>query len=516
MTPYNVIVFNWDEILIYLRKSRADNPTESVEEVLAKHEEMLQEKAEKEFGKRIPEENIYREIASSETLAGREEVQKLLQRIEDPNIKAVLVVEPQRLSRGDLEDCGRVVNAFKYTNTQIITLQMTYDLNNKMHRKFFEQELMRGNDYLEYTKEILMRGRIASVQKGSYIANVAPYGYDKVQDDIGHTLVPNENADAVKLIFDLYVNKGMNYLQIARHLDSIGVKPMNSEMWEKSSVAYILRNPHYIGLVRFGFRKTEKFYENGEITKRRGMKADKEEVVLAKGRHEALVSEELFNIVQEKMNNNPRSKWDYPLQNPLAGLLYCHECGHAMFYRNPSHAKARVECRHRKYGCQTHSTYYESIVDSVVFALENEQLPELEAKLRNNEGLSANIQKKQLEKMNEELAEMQKQEDKQYELLEKGLYKEELFVKRNAELHREMDLLKSKIYEMKQSIPKEINYEDKIVKLKTAISSLKDETISAEAKNKLLKAIIERIEYEYICKEGHGKVVYKLRIFLLL
>lgn len=512
----NVIVFKWDEVIIYLRKSRADNPTESVEEVLAKHEKMLQEKALKEFGHEIPEENIYREVVSGETLAEREEMQKVLSKIENPNIKAVMVVEPQRLSRGDLEDCGRVVNAFKYTNTQIITLQMTYDLNNKMHRKFFEQELMRGNDYLEYTKEILLRGRIASIQKGNYIGNIAPFGFNKIKDDFGHTLEHNENADAVKLAFEMYVNEDKNYLQIARHLDSIGVKPMKGEIWEKSSISAMLRNPHYIGLVRFGFRKTERFYENGEIVKKRNVKADNEEVIVAKGRHKPIVSEELFNAAQEKLNITPSVKWDAPLQNPLAGLLFCHACGHAMFYRKPYHAKARIECRHRKYGCKAPSTYFESIIDSVAYALEHEHLPELETKLKNNDGLSANIQKKQLEKLNAELEEMIKQEDKQFELLEKGIYKEEVFVKRNEELHRQMDALKSKIYEVKVSIPKEVNYEDKIVKLKDAIASIKDESISAEAKNKVLKSIIDRIEYEFVRKDGHKKTVYKLHIFLLL
>ena len=512
----NIIVFKREEVIIYLRKSRADSPTESVEEVLAKHEKMLQEKALKEFGQEIPEENIFREVVSGETLAEREEMQKVLSMIENPNIKAVMVVEPQRLSRGDLEDCGRVVNAFKYTNTQVITLQMTYDLNNKMHRKFFEQELMRGNDYLEYTKEILLRGRIASVQKGNYIGNIAPFGFNKIKDDLGHTLEHNENADAVKLAFEMYVNQDKTFLQIARHLDSIGIKPMNGEIWEKSSIRHMLKNPHYVGLVRFGFKKTEKFYENGEIVKRRNMKANEEEVVVAKGRHKPIVSEELFNAAQEKLNIAPSVKWDAPLQNPLAGLLFCHECGHAMYYRKPFHAKARCECRHRKYGCKTQSTYFDNILDSVAYALEHEQLPDLESKLKNNDGLSANIQKKQLEKLNAELEEMIEQEDRQFELLEKRVYTEEVFVKRNEELHRKMDALKSKIYEVKISIPKEVNYEEKIVKLKDAVAGLKDDSISAEAKNKLLKSIIERIEYEYIRKDGHKKTVYKLHIFLLI
>ena len=58
--------------LLYLRKSRQDDPTETVEEVLAKHEAQLQEWAERELGARIPEENIYREIVSGESIDARD------------------------------------------------------------------------------------------------------------------------------------------------------------------------------------------------------------------------------------------------------------------------------------------------------------------------------------------------------------------------------------------------------------------------------------------------------------
>ena len=83
--------------LLYLRKSRQDDPNETVEEVLAKHETMLQEFAEKELGGRIPEENIYREIVSGESIEEREEVKKVLARAEDPHVAGVLdVVEDQK------------------------------------------------------------------------------------------------------------------------------------------------------------------------------------------------------------------------------------------------------------------------------------------------------------------------------------------------------------------------------------------------------------------------------------
>ena len=511
--PYNVL--SSEAYIIYLRKSRADNQDESVEEILAKHEQMLQELAERELGGRIPEHCIFREVVSGETIDERPEMGKILSAIENPAVKMVLVVEPQRLSRGDLEDCGRIVNAFRYSKTKVMTTMMTYDLTNKMHRKFFEQELMRGNDFLEYTKEILLRGRILSVKKGNYIGNTAPFGYNKKMDDIGPTIEPNEYADAVRLVFDMYVNQEKTPLQIARHLDSIGVKPMKGKIWEKSSIRAILKNEHYAGWVRFGGHKTERFYENGQTVKKRNMPVDPDEVIIEKGRHTALVSQELFDAAQSKFKNNPRAKWDAPLANVLSGLFFCSKCEKAIARHPYKTARDRYECRNRN-GCGSKSAPVDEVVDTVIYALENEKLPELEIKLKNNDGKSHIIQQRQLEKLRAELVELQVQEERQFEFLEKGRYTEEVFDRRNKALHEEMDALKSRIYEVSRNIPKEIDYQDKIVKLKDAIAGLRNENITPLSKNKLLKAIIERIDYEFIAHEGKGKTRYRLHIKLRL
>jgi hypothetical protein len=118
--------------------------------------------------------------------------------------------------------------------------------------------------------------------------------------------------------------------------------------------------------------------------------------------------------------------------------------------------------------------------------------------------------------MRKELDEMKKQEMKQYELVEKGIYSEEVFQVRNKELHAEMDALKTRIFEVTKIMPKEIDYGKKIVKLKDAIAGLRDDTVSIEMKNKLLKAIIKRIDYEFLAHEGHGDVRYCLHVHLLL
>lgn len=511
-TPVNVL--SDEAYIIYLRKSRADNPHESVEEVLAKHEAQLQEYAERELGGRIPEHCIFREVVSGETIAERPEMNKVLAMIENPKLKGVLVVEPQRLSRGDLEDCGKVVNAFRFSKTKVLTLNMTYDLTNKMERKFFEQELMRGNDFLEYTKEILLRGRIAAVKRGCYIGNIPPFGYDKYVDEDGDsTLKANDMAPAVLMAFELYVNEGWTYLQIARHFDKLGIKPYRSEVWEKSSIRAMLKNRHYIGLVYFGVYRSEKTVVNGEIVERSVRQAP-DEVIVAKGKHDGIVPLELFEAAQEKMDNNPRKKQDTTLKNPLAGLLWCSKCGKAMAQHPYKHAETRVECRNR-HNCNANSAKLREVIEAVAYALEMEQLPELEVKLNNNEGASTAIQKKQLEKMNQELEELYSKEERQHDLLESGTYSEETFLKRNKALHAEMDKLKSKIFEARQNLPKEINYADKIVRLQDAIAGLRDDEISVEQKNRLLKAIVKRIDYEFIerkCRQTR----FRLHIHLLL
>lgn len=503
-----------DEYIMYLRKSRADNPHESVEEVLEKHENILQELAVRTLGGRIPDYCIFREVVSGETISERPQMNAVLMQIENPKLKGILVVEPERLSRGDLEDCGKIVNAFRYSKTQVLTTRDTYDLTNKRDRKFFEQELMRGNDYLEYTKEILLRGRIAAVKRGCYIGNIPPFGYNKIIDEDGDsTLIPNEYAPAVLMAFEMYVNQGKTYLQIARHFDNIGIKPYRSKVWEKSSIRAMLKNRHYIGLVYFGKYHTEKSFEGGQIVSRSVRQSD-EEMIIAKGKHPAIVSLELFEAAQEKMDNNPRAKWDAPLKNPLAGLLWCHKCGKAMAQHPYKHAETRVECRNRG-GCNANSAKLREVIDAVIFALEMEHLPDLEVKLQNDEGAAASIQKKLIEKMRAELDELHMKEERQHDLLESGTYTEETFVKRNKALHIQMEELQSKIYEAKQNLPKEVDYSNKIIRLKDAINGLRDDSISVEEKNRLLKAIVKKIDYEFIKRERRQSY-FTLHISLLL
>ena len=476
--------------LMYLRKSRADGEHETVEEVLSKHYKMIQDYAAAKLGGAIPEELIYREVVSGETIQDRPEMIKVLDRIQSEDIKGVLVVEPQRLSRGDLSDCGTIIRAFRYTDTLIITPSKTYDLSDKFDRKFFEMELMRGNDYLEYVKEIMNRGRLASVQAGNYIGSSSPYGYDKTKDGRSFTLVPNAEADTVRLIFELWTKEGIGTTTIAHRLNALHIKPRKSQLWSSASIRDMLKNPIYIGKLRWNWRKTIKRYEDGELVTSRPH-AKPEDCILVDGKHEAIISEEVFNAAQERFGQVPKTKPKMKLNNAFAGIMHC-SCGRAMTYRPQPRCEDRILCTNMKY-CSNRSAIYQEVVDEVVRALIQtvEDLRELSEEPQK----SSAAQRAITAALRKELNALETQQDRLYEFLESGVYSAEVFVKRNDALAQRRSELQEAIVEAEAQEVSEVNYEQRIIALKEAIAALQNDAVSVEDKNRLLRAVVKNITY---------------------
>ena len=480
--------------LLYLRKSRQDDPHETVEEVLAKHESLLQDWAFRNLGHTIQEQYIFREIVSGESISDRREFQKVLRAIESKDVAGILCFNASRLSRGDLIDCGTIMTTLQFTSTLVATPMMVYDMEDKMHRRFLQDELLRGSSYLDAVKEVLIAGReIAVTKKGSYIGSVAPYGYKKVKVGKICTLEPHETeADVVRMIFDLYVNEDMTFYSIGRKLDAMGIKPRTGDAWRDTSIRQIIENHHYDGKVIWGKRKTKTTIEEGKPVRSRKW-ADPSEYAIADGMHQALVDHELFVMANEKRKNNPRIIKDLKLSNPLAGLLVCSKCGHAMRRAAHTHADDRYACHTYKPACMK-SIKMKDVHEAVVATLEQSELPALQAKLSDNQGSSRAIQQKILDGLTKQLAEYKAQEETQYELLETKKYTLELFEKRNAALREKMKQCENQILEAKRNMPKAVDYAERIVALEDAINALRDDSVSIEQKNRLLKKIISRIE----------------------
>lgn len=488
-----------EEVLEYLRKSRTDDPTLDVEEILARHETILDEWAEKHFGAKVPEVNKFREVVSGETIDSRPELLELLKRIESPKIKAILIVEVQRLGRPDLEDIGRLSKLFRYTNTLVITPQKTFDLRNEYDREAFERELMRGNEYLEYTKKIMSRGRLLSVQQGNFIGNKAPYGYDKDVVVEGkkkcHTLKINEKeADIVRIVFDMYVNKDMGRVNIAHHLNDLGIPTRTGALWSQDTIKTMLNNEHYLGKVRWNWKKTMTIVEDGEVKKIRP-RSKVGEYLIYDGKHEAIINEELFEAARAKQGKNHKAKAKTKVRNPLAGLLFC-QCGRAMSLRTyTSHdAAPRLLCDNQVY-CKTTSALYSEIIDRVKETLE-ECIADFEVRIKNDDKTSSKLHENLIKQLKAKLEELNRKELNQWEKYSEEEMPKEIFDKLNEKVLRDKDEVQQALCKAYESMPEPIDYEEQLKRFKDALNALNDPDVSAEKKNRLLKNCIQRIDYK--------------------
>ncbi len=495
-----------DEVIAYLRKSRSDDPALSVDEVLSRHETILDDWAIQNLGETIPACNKFREVVSGETLKDRPEINIVLRMVESPKYKAIAVVEPQRLSRGDLEDIGRLMKLLKHTHTNIITPQRVYDLEDDYDWDAFERELKRGNEYLEYTKKILNRGKLLSVSQGNFIGSVPPYGYEKVWVKDGKRKCPTlaekkEEADVVRMVFDMYVNQDMGRTKICNQLDSLGIKPPKGDYWSPPALKDMLSNEHYIGKVKWNWRKTVTIVEDSEIIQTRP-KAKEGDYLLYDGRHEGIIPEELFQAAQEKRRRNHRAKASTKIRNPFASLVWC-QCGRAMSMRTNKlpdgrdRYEPRIVCDGQNH-CHTSSCTYQELANSVINMLE-EHIEKFEVLLKNGDNESAVLHERLIANLEKKLKELEKKELAQWEAQADPdpmqRMPQAIFRQLNEKLQQEKKEVRQALQRARETAPERIDYREKIALFQDAVDGLKNDELNGAEKNRLLKRCVERIIY---------------------
>ncbi len=495
-----------EEILMYLRKSRADDPLLSVEEVLSKHETILDEWVEKNLSAPIPPENRFKEVVSGESIADRPAFQRVLQLIEQPNYKAVLVVEIPRLGRPDTMEIGKISKIFRFTKSLVITPMRIFDITDEYDRDMFEQELKRGNFYLEYTKKILTRGRELSVRSGNYLSSTPVYGYDKTVVYEGKKRCPTlaineEQANVVRMIFDFYVNENIGTQTISNRLNGMNIKSPKGQLWTPDSIRTVLENVHYIGMVRWNDRKAVLVVDNGEFRKTRPKTAEGEAIIV-KGKHEAIISEEMFRAAQEKRGRTHRTCDNKELKNPLASLIYC-ECGRALSFRHGKKptgeykGEPRLVCNGQKY-CGNGSCSVSEMVDFVAGLLK-QKINEFEIEINNGNKQSNNLHEKMIKSLEKKLADLNARElslwESQVDPDIANRMPLHIFQALTDKLVKEREETETALAKAREMVSAPIDYKQKIITFQKALDALLDNKVSVAEKNHLLKKCIRRIEY---------------------
>ena len=413
----------------------------------------------------------------------------------------------QRLSRGDLEDAGRLIRLLRYTNTYVITPYKIYDLRDEFDRDAFERELKRGNEYLEYYKKIQARGKLASVKEGNYLGAIPPYGFDKSTVTDGKKVCPTlkenpEEADVVRMIFNWYCNEDIGVKAICRRLEDLGIKTRTGKpYWRAYNIFAMLENVHYIGCVRWNWRKTVKIIEDQEIKKLRP-KAKVDEYLIFEGKHEAIISKELFNKAQEMRGKRHRTKPDVQLKNPFSGLLFC-KCGSSMGYntfkrKGVEYAAPKLVCNNQVY-CKSGSACFNEIYSEVCDIIRT-CIEDFELRIKNDRDDSYKLHLDLVKRLERKLEELEKKEveqwEAQYDPDESKRLPPHIFKVLNEKVLKEKDEVNKALCKAKDSIPNPIDYRDELQKFTDALNALKDPKVDVKIKNQYLKNIIDRIEYE--------------------
>lgn len=489
------------EYAIYLRKSRADLEAEkySKTDTLKRHRVILLNLA-KSMGIDERKIKIYEEVVSGETIKERQEMQKLLEEIEFKKYKAVFVVEISRLSRGDKIDQGEITKIFKYTNTLIITPDKTYDLSNEKDEELFEDELTNSSKELKVTKKRLNRGRNSSILEGKFVSSIAPYGFKrkKIEDDKGYTLEEELSESViVKQIFNLYAYKGLSMGQIVKELNKLELKPRKSEKWSYSTIKDILKNPVYIGSIRWNHRKEVKTLKNKEIQTSRPRNANP---LIVQDAHEPIISKEVWEITQERMRKNKAPvQHNNEVKNPLVHIVVCDKCG-AYMQRRP-YTKKDKEPTLMCTKCDNISSKFhyveEKIIEGLKYWLKNYKIDYdsvRDKKLADN----INYYENAIKQLELQVVTQEQQMEKVCEAYEKGVYSEKIYIERYGKHIESISKLNSTIAEYKEQLKKEYAVLDEkeliIPKLENVID-IYYQLDTAEEKNNILRTVLEKVTY---------------------
>lgn len=166
----------------------------------------------------------------------------------------------------------------------------------------------------------VFRGMSEKALRGGYQAR-PPLGYQITVKNEPPVIVPRE-AQIIRLIFHQYAIEGKSIFSIAKYLNSLGLKTSHGNDFEKRSLEYILRNPTYIGKIR---------WNRTESTTNRIK--DPDEWIVEDGQHEAIIEEDLFCKAQQRFQAEHHLRGSKPSsisRHWLSGLLKCSSCGRTL------------------------------------------------------------------------------------------------------------------------------------------------------------------------------------------
>lgn len=274
---------------------------------------------------------------SGKNIKDRPAMSKLVADVETGKVNAVLVWKISRLSRNML-DTFTLLDKFDNYGIKFISYSENFDTGSPIGRLVVQLMASIAEMERNTLAENVKLGMKQRALEGSWNGGVV-LGYDTIKKQL---VINEKEAEIVKLIFNMYAD-GKGLRAISNYLNKAGFKTKRDRHFSINGIATILDNVIYNG--KISWLKLE----NWDTKRRKGKNPNP---ILVEGKHEAIISDELWSLVQARRKSRSFKQRQSNEPFLLNALLRCPDCGQGMVPSISTHTrKDGTKRKHRYYVC---------------------------------------------------------------------------------------------------------------------------------------------------------------------
>ncbi len=437
--------------------------------------------------------------------------QEMLKDIEAGKIQCVIVKDLSRLGRNYIDTGYYIQSYFPSYRVRFIALNENFDTEKEDANNILLPVLnMINESYALDTSKKIREQAARDMKAGKFIGARPPYGYKKSPDDCHKLIVDEETASVVKQIFQ-WVLEGVSLEKIALLLNEANVLTpsyyakkkgilsnknlIGQGYWNTFTIIHIIENETYTGDMVQGKSTT---------IQHKQIKTDKKDWIIVKNTHEAIISKEMFQKVQQcrdEIAKKSKSQNKVPYaENILKGKIFCQCCGKNLHYYRNSKKEYLFHCitnyRIKKGSCEGVFIKQKELFEKILLLYHKQRNLFLEKEKFLN---------KQIQSMQKKIELWKQQQTKlEIELNEKRLYIQTLY---ENFIHRVITQTEYK--ELRE------NYQNEIESLLAEIICL--EEIQKNNSQKIehifkLKQLFQSTQISEITKEFSDKLIEKVEV----
>lgn len=471
---------------------------------------------------------------ASGTNFDRPDWERLISKVEEGNIGAIIVKDMSRLGRDYLKVGYYTEVLFPGSDIRFIAINNNVDSANQQDSDFTPFLNIINEWYAKDTSKKIRSVFKSKGQSGKPLCTNPPYGYIKDPEDKTHWIVDEEAAKVVKEAFHLCM-QGYGPTQISKefskrrimnptaHAKANGINIPDNRghdddyIWRGSTIVHMLSRQEYLGHT-VNFKTYRKSYKQ-----KKQMKNDPSEWMIFENTHEAIIEEPVFELVQ-KIRDGRRRLTPMGEMPILSGMLFCADCGNKLYQvrgRGWEHDKEHFVCatyRKIKGGCSSHQirnvVVEELLLDGIrrvtAFARdhENEFVEMVTKKTRIDLDKSMRDGKRELEQSQARINKLDEIIQRLYEDNIEGKISDERFAKMTANYETEQHTLESRVVELKSTMTLE---KESALGVDHFLTLVRKYTDIKELTAEIIREFVEKI-YVYKAERIDGRRVQRIKI----